>query len=36
MKEYYIIFNLGSCADLLRAHPFGIREPLIAHIMWQL
>ncbi|CAF3988923.1 unnamed protein product [Rotaria sordida] len=28
--------SFGSCADLLRAHPFGIREPLIAHIMWQL
>lgn len=33
-----VTFNLpkGSCADLLFAHPFGIREQLIAHIMWQL
>lgn len=31
------IFDIkGSCADLLCAHQFGIRESLIAHIMWQL
>ncbi|CAF1093516.1 unnamed protein product [Adineta steineri] len=28
--------SFGSCADLLSVHPFGIREQLIAHIMWQL
>jgi serine/threonine protein kinase len=26
----------GSCTDLLSAHSFGVREQLIAHIMWQL
>ncbi|CAF1399294.1 unnamed protein product [Rotaria magnacalcarata] len=28
--------SFGSCADLLCSHPFGIRESLIAHIMWQI
>ncbi|CAF1100309.1 unnamed protein product [Adineta ricciae] len=28
--------SFGSCTDLLFAHPFGVREQLIAHIMWQL
>ncbi|CAF3597710.1 unnamed protein product [Adineta steineri] len=25
----------GSCADLLNTNPYGIREQLIAHILWQ-
>ncbi|UJR09156.1 hypothetical protein I4U23_013404 [Adineta vaga] len=28
--------SFGSCADLLTVYPFGIREQLIAHIMWQI
>jgi serine/threonine protein kinase len=28
--------SVGSCTDLLSVHPFGVREQLIAHIMWQL
>jgi len=25
----------GSCTDLLNSNPYGIREQLIAHIIWQ-
>jgi serine/threonine protein kinase len=34
--SFYYRYCQGSCTDLLSLHPFGIREPLISHIIWQL
>lgn len=35
-SEYFVLlFYSGSCSDLLCIHQFGIREQLIAHIIWQ-